>query len=116
MGDGAMRRCYDNIRFALSDRTGRIAFESFDIVDMPECHDLAARLRQYLVHRPLAQVDVKRIRSMRGAVTAMCISDVARALDELKYLFGAPAAPNPASGLETGPSLRRNGCGDSATV
>ena len=97
-----MKDCYDNIRFALSDRSGRMCFESFDIIDVPECQDVAARLREYLVHRPLAQVDVKRIRSMQCAAFPACISDVARAVDELKRLFGAPAAPNRTSGRETG--------------
>ena len=100
--------CYGNIRFALSDRGGRMCFESFDIIDVPECQNVAARLRDYLVHRPLAQVDVRQIRSMRHAATAMCIPDVARAVDELKRLFGAPAASNRTPGSETGPSIRRS--------
>jgi len=87
-----MKNCYDNIRFVLSDRGGRMCFESFDIIDMPECQNTSARLREYLVHRPLAQVDVRRIQSMQRADTPTCIPDVARAVDELKRLFGAPAA------------------------
>ena len=96
-----MKGCYDNIRFALSDGGGRMRFESFDIIDVPECHDVAARLREYLVHRPLAQVDVERIQAMQRAATATCIPDVARAVDELKRLFGAPPASNRTSDSET---------------
>ena len=87
-----MNDCYDNIRFVLSDRGGRICFESFDIIDMPECHDVAARLREYLVHRPLAQVDVERIQAMQRTAIATCIPDVVRAVNELKRLFSTSAA------------------------
>jgi len=98
-----MKDCYDNIRFALSDQGGQMCFESFDIIDMPECQNVTARLREYLVHRSLGQVDVRRIQSMQLAATAMCIPDVARAVHELKRLFAAPAVPNRTSGPETGP-------------
>jgi len=104
-----MKNCYDNIRFVLSDRGGRMCFESFDIINMPECRNTAARLREYLVHRPLGQVDVRRIQSMQRADTPTCIPDVARAVDELKRLFGAPAEPNRTSGPDTGLSIRANG-------
>ena len=37
----AVKQCYDSIRFSLSDLSGQMRFESFDIVEMPECHDVA---------------------------------------------------------------------------
>jgi len=104
-----MKDCYGNIRFVLSDRSGQMCFESFDIADTPECRDVIARLSEYLVHRPLGQVDVRRIQSMRRAATDTCIPDVVRTVGELKRLFCAPAAPNRTPDPETGPSIRRSG-------
>jgi hypothetical protein len=89
-----MQQCYDSIRFSLSDLSGQMRFETFDIVDVPECEDLAARLRKYLVRRPLAQVDVRRIRSMRCADKCTCLPEVARVVREQQRTFG----PRPGRG------------------
>ena len=89
----AVKQCYDSIRFSLSDLRGQMRFETFDIVDMPECQDVAAELRKYLVGRPLAQVDVQRIRLMECADKYGCVADVVRVVREQQRLFGAPAPP-----------------------
>lgn len=41
--------CRNKIRCALTDRTGQLRFESFDIADAPEYTDMARRIREYLL-------------------------------------------------------------------
>ena len=83
-----MKECYDSIRFSLSDLSGQMRFESFDLVDMPDCEDVAASLREYLVRCPLAEVDVERIRSMECDGRCTCLGEVARVVREQQHLFG----------------------------
>ena len=88
-----MNGCYDSIRFSLSDLSGQMRFESFDIVEMPECQDVAARLRDYLVRRPLRQVDGQRIRSMECPGDCTCVAEVVRVVQEQQRLFAAVVPP-----------------------
>ena len=83
-----MKECYDSIRFSLSDLSGQMRFESFDVVDTPDCEDVAASLREYLVRRPLAEVNVERIRSMECDGRCTCLGEVARVVREQQRLFG----------------------------
>lgn len=84
-----MTECYNNVRFSLSDSSGHLRFESFDIVDMPQCGDLAAALKKHLVGRTLAQVDVERIRAMKCPGEPTCVAEVARIVEEQQRLFAA---------------------------
>jgi len=88
-----MNECYDSIRFSLSDLSGRMRFESFDVADLPECKDVAASLREYLVGRPLAEVNLERIRSMECAGRCTCVGEVARVVREQQHLFGHTDSP-----------------------
>jgi len=88
-----MNECYDSIRFSLSDLGGRMRFESFDVADMPECKGAAASLREYLVRRLLAEVDVERIRSMEYDGRCTCVEEVARVVREQQRLFGHTDSP-----------------------
>ena len=88
-----MKECYDSIRFSLSDLSGQMRFESFDVVDMPDCENVAASLREYLVRRPLAEVDVERIRSMECDDRCTCLGEAARVVREQQRLFGRTDPP-----------------------
>ena len=88
-----MNECYGSIRFSLSDLSRRMRFESFDVADMPECKGAAASLREYLVHRPLVEVDVERIRSMECDGRCTCVGEVARGVREQQRLFGHTDSP-----------------------
>jgi len=83
-----MKECYNSIRFSLSDQSGRMRFESFDITDIPECGRAAAGIRNYLLHRPLQEVDVVRIRSMESDGRCRCVEQVVQAVREQQRLFG----------------------------
>ena len=88
-----MNECYDSIRFSLSDLSGRMQFESFDITDMPKCRRAAASIRNYLLHGPLGEVDVGRIRSMERDGRCPCIAQVVRVVREQQSLFGGTEGP-----------------------
>jgi len=82
-----MNECYDSIRFSLSDMSGRMQFESFDITDMPECRRAATGIRDYLLHRPLQEVDVGRLRSMERDGRCPCVAQVVGVVREQQRLF-----------------------------
>jgi len=88
-----MKECYDSIRFSLSDLSGRMQFESFDITDMPDCRRAAASIRDYLLHRSLGEVDIERIRSMEGDGGCPCVAQIVRVVREQQRLFGRTDRP-----------------------
>jgi len=88
-----MNECYDSVRFSLSDLSGRMQFESFNITDMPECRRTASNIRNYLLHRPLGEVDVGRIRSMERDGRCPCVAQVIWVVREQQRLFGRTDRP-----------------------
>ena len=51
-------KCYDNIRFSLSDDSGVLRIEALEIIDATECRNFEQELHDYLIGRPLAEVDL----------------------------------------------------------
>ena len=68
--------CRDKVRFSLSDSTGTLRFTDFDIVDAPECGQVAGTLKEYLLGRPLAELDLDHIRQMTCPGNGQCIRDI----------------------------------------
>lgn len=79
--------CRNKVRFALSDSTGTLRFTDFDIVDAPECRDTAEALRQYVLGRPLAELDSDYIRQMTCAGNGQCICDIAGVIEDYRILL-----------------------------
>lgn len=79
--------CRNKVRCALSDKTGQLRFESFDIVDAPECADTAEKIARYLVGRSLGDVDPGRIRDIGRDGNALCGRVVARMVEESQRTF-----------------------------
>jgi hypothetical protein len=71
----------------MSDRTGVLCFENFDIVDAPECHETAEEIRRYLVGRALTDVDVSQIREIGRDGHALCARVVAQLVTESQGIF-----------------------------
>ena len=65
--------CHDRIRLSLSDETGVLCFESFEIVGVTQCKDMEQRLRAYLVGRPLRDVDLARLGALRCDGDGVCV-------------------------------------------
>ena len=72
------RECQERIRCPVSDRLGEMRIENFDIVDAPECEEIADRLRTYLVGQPLADVDLAYIREIGRATHPLCAEVVSK--------------------------------------
>ena len=81
-------QCRDRIRCALSDRSGVLRFESFDIVDAPECEDVSYSVREYVIGRALAEVNVDHVRDLVGAEHPLCARTLAGLLAESQEMFG----------------------------
>ena len=86
-----MSECYNNLRFSLSDDSGELQFENFDIAD-PQCRQFADRLREYLVSRPLKELDPERIRFMQCPGAGECAATVAAVVEDYQRLFRQKAA------------------------
>ena len=85
-----MRRedCQDRLRIRLSDRSGDLRFEAFEIVNAPECREIEAALRCYLVGRPLAEVDLDYLRELRCPANGECARAVIDEVQKCQRLFG----------------------------
>ena len=86
--NSAMECCVDNIRFGLSDQSGELRFESFDIVDPPECSEVIDKLREYLIGRSLAEIDITIIRGLECLDSDLCMERVAGMIEEYQEFFG----------------------------
>jgi len=104
------QECRDRVRCALSDRTGALSFENFDIVDAPDCSETAYNIREYLLGRPLAEVDVDSIREMGDLGNPLCARVVAGLVADCQRLFAQAERNNSSASLPTeGPAQRSLG-------
>jgi len=81
------QECVDRIRFSLSDKTGVLRIEDFDIVDASQCTTFAEELKRYLIGRPVAEIDVDYIRSLRCQGNGQCMRTIVDAVAEYHELF-----------------------------
>lgn len=81
------QECRNKVRCTLSDRTGLLRFESFDIVDAPERGEMAAMLRHYLVGRALAETDAGYIRELGRMTHPLCAQVIAQLVEESQETF-----------------------------
>jgi hypothetical protein len=77
----------DRLRFRLNDENGVLCFTEFEILNPQRCRDLAEPLRQYLVGRPLADVDPDDLRNHMHAGDGECIEAIIRELLKQQRLF-----------------------------
>ncbi len=112
------QECRNGVRCAMSDRTGVLRFEGFDIVDAPECAETVYRIREYLVGRALAETDVDYIREIGLVEHPLCARVVAELVAQSQETFSrpkehpgkeAPPADRPAgASAATGPGRRKS--------
>lgn len=79
--------CRDKVRFALSDSTGTLRFTDFDIVDAPECREVAQKLRGQLLGRPLADLDLDYIRGLSCGGNGQCIRDIVSVIEDHRAML-----------------------------
>ena len=81
------KECYDKIRFSLSDESGVLRFERFEIVDAPECCEVERKLRSHLVGRALAEVNLTYLRSLTCDGDGACMRAVVQVIEEHQQMF-----------------------------
>ena len=90
--------CSDRLRFRLSDDSGVLRFEEFTIVDALDCGDMQQTLREYLVGRSLADVDVDFLRGLKCPADGQCLHALIRAVEKYQQLFTQKTGIGPRSG------------------
>lgn len=80
--------CEDKVRYSLSDKSGAIRFEKFDIVGAPKCAPVAAALRERLLGRSLEEIDVAELEKMSCSGHGECVRAAVNIIAECKSLFG----------------------------
>jgi len=82
-------QCDNKIRYSLSDRSGVLRFEAFDIVDggEPSCKKVADEICAKIIGRPLADVDVSEIEKIPCSGGAECVKSLANVIRECQGMF-----------------------------
>jgi len=81
------QECWHRLRAALSDRTGMLRFENFDIVNAPDSAETAATLRHYLVGRALAEKNPAYIRKLGSVTEPVCARPVVQLVRKSQRRF-----------------------------
>ena len=79
--------CRDKIRFSLSDKSGTLRFEAFDIVDAPDCQGLADAVRRTILGRPLSDIDVGKLPKVFCRGKGQCMLAIADIITEAQSFF-----------------------------
>jgi len=79
--------CADRIRFSLSDASGKLAFSAFEFVSGGTCPEAEQRLREYLLGRPLADVDLQVVEKLSCAEGRECFAQIAAVIRDHQEIF-----------------------------
>jgi len=79
--------CKDRVRFSLSDKSGVLRFERFDIADKPECQRVLTALRDILLDRPLSEIDLAEIEQVTCPHGDECTRAVAKVIQDCQKTF-----------------------------
>jgi len=79
--------CHDKLRFRLNDDSGILRFMEFEIRNAPTCQDVEKTLREYLVGRALAEVDLDYLRKLTCTGNGECMQAVIREVQKYQHLF-----------------------------
>ena len=80
-------QCHDRLRFQLSDESGVLRFVEFEIVNASRCRGMEETLRQYLLGRALADVDLRYLQGLACGGNGECIQALIREMQKYQYLF-----------------------------
>ncbi len=81
--------CDNRLRFRLGDNSGVLCIEEFAIADAPECRDMQRTLREYLVGRPLSDVDLDYLRALKCPADGQCMRAMMWEVEKYQRLFTA---------------------------
>ncbi len=83
----SIHNCADKIRFSLNDRSGQLCFEQFDIIDHPECANIAEQMREVIIGKPLAEIDLDALQSIECRGSRGCIDAACEVIAECQRMF-----------------------------
>ena len=87
MQETTSETCADRIRFSLSDASGKLAFSAFEFVHGCTCPEAEQRLREYLLGRPLEDVDLRFVETLSCAGCRECFAQIAAVIRDHRDLF-----------------------------
>ncbi len=79
--------CENKVRFSLSDKSGVLRFEAFDIVDQPQCRSVLEKLRAAVLGRALTEIDLGEIKAMSCPHGDHCMRAVAKVIKDCQDTF-----------------------------
>lgn len=79
--------CGDRVRFSLSDKSGVLRFEAFDIVGSTDCARMAEEIRKQIMGVPLAEIDLDQLRGLSCSGGGECIRAVLNVIEETMETF-----------------------------
>lgn len=79
--------CHDNLRFRLNDDDGLLRFVEFEILNASRCRGMEETLREYMVGRALADVDLDYLRKLTCKGDGECTQAVIREVEKHQHLF-----------------------------
>jgi hypothetical protein len=80
-------QCHDRLRFQLSDKSGVLRFVEFEIVNASRCRGMEETLREYLLGRALADVDLSYLQGLACGGNGDCMHALIREMQKYQYLF-----------------------------
>lgn len=78
---------HDRLRFRLNDDDGLLRFVDFEILSALRCRGIEETLREYLVGRSLADVDLSCLRRLICPGHGECVEAVIREVQKHQHLF-----------------------------
>ena len=79
--------CHNSIRISLSDETGVLRITKLESESLSQCSDGFKKLTDYLVGRPLAEIDIPHTLSLNCANNKHCIGSLANLLQDYIDMF-----------------------------
>ena len=89
--------CRNQLRFRLNDDSGVLRFVEFEILEPSRCGATERILREYLLGRALADVDVQYLRKLTCAGNGECMQAVIREMEKQQRLFTRKGEDQPAT-------------------
>ena len=90
-------KCHDRLRVRLGDASGVLRIEEFTIQNAAECQGMEHTLREYLVGRPLAEVDLDYLRRLRCPADGECLRAMIDEVQKYQHLFSGRVGNSSAS-------------------
>ena len=79
--------CQNKLRFRLNDDDGMLRFVEFEVLNASGCRGMAETLREYMLGRALADVDLDYLHNLTCAGDGECMRAIIREVEKHQHLF-----------------------------